>query len=97
MGSARGPGSARTWTELARAARHPVELLQALAACVREDDTAATATALAYYFFFSIFPLLLFVLALTNALLKARIRHHDRRAEGAAAASRVADRERAAR
>ncbi len=67
-GNARGPGSARTWAELARAGRHPLELLQAIAARLREDDTATTAAALAYYFFFSIFPLLLFVLALTTVL-----------------------------
>ena len=62
------PTSRTTWRELCRAARHPGALLRALAQCIYEDDTFTIAGALAYYFFLSIFPLLLFVLALTSVL-----------------------------
>jgi membrane protein len=66
--AAHEPGSGRTWFELLRAFRHPIELLGTLVTRVHEDDILTTAAALAYYFFFSIFPLLLFVLALTTVL-----------------------------
>jgi membrane protein len=62
------PTSWSTWRELGRAARRPGELLRALAQRVYEDDTFTIAAALAYYFFLALFPLLLFVLALTSVL-----------------------------
>jgi|RhiMetdeSRZDD1v2_1073273.scaffolds.fasta_scaffold155623_2 membrane protein len=62
------PTSRSTWRELFRAALHPRTLAAALARRIYEDDTFTIAAALAYYFFLSIFPLLLFVLALTSVL-----------------------------
>jgi membrane protein len=62
------PTSRSTWRELCRAALRPGELLRVLAQRVYEDDTFTIAAALAYYFFLAIFPLLLFVLALTSVL-----------------------------
>jgi membrane protein len=64
----REPTTRSTWREMLRAARHPGALLRALAQRVYEDDTFTVAAALAYYFFLAIFPLLLFVLALTSML-----------------------------
>jgi membrane protein len=66
--TANAPGSGRLWYELARCCLRPIGLLRALAARIQEDDTSTAAAALAYYFFLSIFPLLLFVLALTTVL-----------------------------
>lgn len=60
------PTTGRTWIELARACRHPWSLLSALAARVNEDDIATPAAAMAYYFFFSMFPMVLFVFALAS-------------------------------
>jgi membrane protein len=62
------PTSRSTWRELCRAALRPGALLGALAQRIYEDDTFTIAAALAYYFFLAIFPLLLFVLALTSVL-----------------------------
>jgi len=62
------PTSRSTCRELCRAALRPGELLRVLAQRVYEDDTFTIAAALAYYFFLAIFPLLLFVLALTSVL-----------------------------
>jgi membrane protein len=64
----REPETARTWRELARALRRPRALVSAFLARVAEDDLTTQAAALAYYFFLSIFPLLLFVLALASVL-----------------------------
>jgi len=60
------PPPTRTWLELARAARHPWRFLTALVWRVSEDDIATPAAAMAYYFFFSMFPMVLFVLALAS-------------------------------
>ena len=62
------PGSPRLWLELARALRHPLAFLWELVSRVQRNDTLTTAAALAYYFFLSLFPLMLFVLALTSLL-----------------------------
>ena len=62
------PGTARSWWELARAGRRPFRLVGELVRRVQDDDMFTIAAALAYYFFLSIFPLLLFVLALTTVL-----------------------------
>jgi len=62
------PPSAHLWRELGRALCHPLHLVVELATRVQTDDTLTLAAALAYYFFFSIFPLLLFVLALATLL-----------------------------
>lgn len=60
------PSPARTWLELARAARHPWRFLTALVWRVSEDDISTPAAAMAYYFFFSMFPMVLFMLALAS-------------------------------
>jgi len=62
------PESAHLWLELARAFRHPIRLVVELVSRVRQDDTFTLAAALAYYFFLSIFPFVLFVLALATIL-----------------------------
>jgi membrane protein len=68
QGAIAEPTPGRTWLELARAARHPVRFLTALVWRISEDDIATPAAAMAYYFFFSMFPMLLFVLALASVL-----------------------------
>ncbi len=60
------PPPARTWLELAYALRHPWRFGTALVWRMSEDDIATPAAAMAYYFFFSMFPMLLFVLALAS-------------------------------
>ena len=62
------PPSARTWRALGRGLRHPVSLVGQLATGVREHDVATVAAALAYYFFLSLFPLIIFVLALASLM-----------------------------
>ena len=62
------PTSARTWRALGRALRHPRSFLGLVAARVQEDDVATVAAALAYYFFLSLFPLLILILALASVL-----------------------------
>lgn len=62
------PTSARTWRALGRALRNPRSFLVLLATRVQEDDVATVAAALAYYFFLSLFPLLIFVLTLASVL-----------------------------
>jgi membrane protein len=62
------PSTARSWWELARAGRSPFRLVAELVRRVQDDDIMTFAAALAYYFFLSIFPLVLFVLALTTVL-----------------------------
>jgi membrane protein len=66
QGAIAEPTTGRTWLELARAARHPIRFLTALVWRVSEDDIATPAAAMAYYFFFSMFPMLLFILALAS-------------------------------
>jgi membrane protein len=56
------------WPELWRSLRHPVDFFRGLGDRIRDDDIATNAAALAYYFFLSIFPLVLFVLALATLL-----------------------------
>lgn len=62
------PPSARTWRALGRGLRHPVSLVGQLATGVREHEVATVAAALAYYFFLSLFPLIIFVLALASLM-----------------------------
>jgi membrane protein len=62
------PTSGRLWLELARAWRHPIRFVLDLVTRMQNDDIATIAAALAYYFLFSIFPLLIFVLALASLL-----------------------------
>jgi membrane protein len=62
------PTTARTWRALGRALRQPRSFLGLLATRVQEDDVSTAAAALAYYFFLSLFPLLIFVLALASVL-----------------------------
>jgi membrane protein len=64
----REPATGRVWRELGRGALHPIVLVRELTSRMQEDETVTGAAALAYYFFFSIFPLVLFVLALTSLL-----------------------------
>ncbi len=63
---AREPPPAGPWRALARAGRHPVRFLVALASRVAQDDIMTPAAAMAYYFFFALFPMVLFVLALAS-------------------------------
>ncbi|HKQ17558.1 MAG TPA: YihY/virulence factor BrkB family protein [Solirubrobacterales bacterium] len=67
-GAVHEPTTGRTWTEFARAFRHPLRLLSDLVTRVYDDDILILAAALAYYFFFSLFPLLIFVLAVTSMM-----------------------------
>ncbi len=60
------PSTRRVWRELARAGRHPLRFVMALVWRVSEDDLTTPAAAMAYYFFFSMFPMVLFVLALAS-------------------------------
>src|SRR5438309_1214563 len=60
------PPARHIWRQLARACRHPVRFVMALVWRVSEDDITTPAAAMAYYFFFSMFPMVLFVLALAS-------------------------------
>jgi len=60
------PSAARIWMQLVRACRHPVRFATALVWRMNEDDIMTPAAAMAYYFFFSLFPMVLFVLALAS-------------------------------
>src|SRR5689334_8659851 len=62
------PTSGRLWLEFARAWRHPVRFVAEIVTRMQNDDIATVAAALAYYFLFAIFPLLIFVLALASLL-----------------------------
>jgi membrane protein len=71
MGSRSGagePGAILTWREFLRVWRRPLRFLGEFGGRLQEDDVLTTAGALAYYFFFSLFPLVLFVLALASVL-----------------------------
>jgi membrane protein len=68
MGRASEPSQGRVWGEFLRAWRHPLRFAGDLAARLQQDDALTTAAGLAYYFFLSIFPLVLFVLALASVL-----------------------------
>ncbi len=54
------------WRALGRASRHPVPFVRALAKRVAADDILTPAAAMAYYFFFALFPLVLSVLAVAS-------------------------------
>lgn len=56
------------WRALRIAARHPLRFLGALFRRVQPDGMLTVAAAMAYYFFFSLFPFLLFLLALASVL-----------------------------
>lgn len=56
------------WMALAKALRRPGGLVRELALRIGEDDVMTIAAAMAYHFFFSLFPLVLVVLALTSVL-----------------------------
>jgi membrane protein len=64
----REPSSGALWLEFLRAWRHPVRLLREFVSRLQQNDDLTAAAALAYYFLFSIFPLLVFVLALASLL-----------------------------
>src|SRR4029077_2559444 len=64
----RDPSSGHLWAELGRAWRHPLRLLLDVVERAQNDDIATIAAARAYYSLFSIFPLLVFVLAVTSLL-----------------------------
>jgi len=59
---------ARRWGVLWRALRRPRRLLGGLISQVAGDGISTLAAALSYYFFFSLFPFLLFLLALVTLL-----------------------------
>ena len=67
-GVRREPSSGALWLEFLRAWWRPLRFLGELVSRVQQNDDLTTAAALAYYFLLSIFPLLLFVLALTSLL-----------------------------
>ncbi len=54
----------RRWTALRRAVRRPRRFVGGLASHIATDGLTTLAAALSYYFFFSLFPFVLFVLAL---------------------------------
>lgn len=56
----------RPWRGLLLALRHPLRFLGALVERVMDDEVFAVAAAMAYYFFLSLFPFVLFVLALVS-------------------------------
>ena len=59
---------ARRWAVLWRELRRPHRLIRGLVAQVAGDGVSTLAAALSYYFFFSLFPFLLFLLALVTLL-----------------------------
>lgn len=65
MGASR-PAIRRPWYAVVLAARHPLRFLWQLALRVDEDGILTIAAAMAYYFFLSLFPLVLFLLALVS-------------------------------
>ncbi|HJQ82608.1 MAG TPA: YihY/virulence factor BrkB family protein [Candidatus Binatia bacterium] len=64
----RVPSSGEVWWELLRTWRHPIRFVGELVSRIQNDDILTIAAALAYYFLFSIFPFVIFVLALTSLL-----------------------------
>ena len=62
------PSSGALWLEFLRAWRHPAHLVGELIERMQRNDDLTAAGALAYYFLLSIFPFLLFVLAVTSLL-----------------------------
>jgi membrane protein len=56
------------WTVFLRALLHPIRFVKALVGRVGEDRTTTSAASLAYFFFFSAFPFLLFLLAFVTML-----------------------------
>jgi membrane protein len=54
------------WRALGRSARHPVRFVVAFTRRIAQDDIMTPAAAMAYYFFFALFPLVLFVLAVAS-------------------------------
>jgi len=59
-----GPG----WGALFRGLRHPIRFLRELIYRVQETRASTQAAAMTYYFFLSLFPLVLFVLAFVSVL-----------------------------
>jgi membrane protein len=62
----RPPIVRRPWYAVPLAARHPLRFLWQLACHVADDGILTIAAAMAYYFFLSLFPLVLFLLALVS-------------------------------
>lgn len=56
----------RPWRAVPLAIRHPIRFVGDLVRRVAEDDLFGTAAAMAYYFFLSLFPFVLFVIALVS-------------------------------
>jgi membrane protein len=56
----------RPWYALRLAARHPLDFLWQLVLRVADDGILTIAAAIAYYFFLSLFPLVLFLIALVS-------------------------------
>jgi membrane protein len=56
------------WRAFGIAVRHPLRFPAALVRRVQDDGMLTVAAAMAYYFFFSLFPFLLFLLALASVL-----------------------------
>jgi len=54
------------WRALGRATRHPLRFVIALTRRISEDDVMTPAAAMAYYFFFALFPLVLTILAVAS-------------------------------
>jgi membrane protein len=63
------PSTSRSlWRGLVLAMRHPIRFLNALVTRVQDDGMLTVAAAMAYYFFFSLFPFVLFILACASLL-----------------------------
>jgi len=54
----------RRWTALRQSIRRPRRFFGGLVSCIAQDGLSTLAAALSYYFFFSLFPFILFLLAL---------------------------------
>ena len=72
-----------SWSVLLAGLRHPRRFLRELVTRVMQDRTLTVAAAMSYYFFFALFPLLLFILALVSVLPLAGSRNGWSRSAGA--------------
>ena len=66
MGASPDGAARRPWRAAPSAARHPWRFLWTLVLRVQEDHILPAAAAMAYYFFLSLFPFVLFVVALVS-------------------------------
>ena len=62
------PTEISLWRGLRLAVRHPIRLLNGLVTRIQDDGMLTVAAAMAYYFFFSLFPFVIFILACASML-----------------------------